>query len=45
MQQFVIAHNYSPAGVKVVKPVKSANYAEVVDPVTCKLFASTILPT
>lgn len=41
MREFITAHDYNPASVKVVKPIRSANYSDVVDPLTLKLFGST----
>lgn len=42
MREFVVAHNYQPAGFKVVKPIKSSNYAENVDAITFKIFSSSV---
>jgi hypothetical protein len=40
MREFVLAHEYDPATVKVNKPIRSGKYEEVVDPITFKIFHS-----
>lgn len=45
MKEFVDAHAYSTETIKITKPLNSSNYAEVVDPITFKLFMSKFIFT
>ncbi len=38
MRQFLEIHNYDPSTIKLIKPIRSSKYYEVVDPLTYKIF-------
>lgn len=44
MRQFLQIHNYDPSTIKIIKPIRSSKYYEVVDPLTFKLFQSNYYP-